>query len=320
MENTNPNNQYPNWVFTFNYGGEDQPSSDEATAFFDALCDQAVYACCGDETAPTTGQKHLQGYVQLKRKRRLGELKKFRYAQRVHWEPARGDSESNRDYCKKEGSFKEFGQVRVTNGGKRERLRWGDALRAIKDDKIDDIHPQILISHTRNIETLCKRYRPLPKDLLPGTTHFWVYGPTGTGKSRAAREEFEHNFYDKMQNKWWDHYNGESNVLIDDLGRDVARKLTNHLKRWLDMYRFPSESKGSVSAGTRPQKFIITSNWHPAQIWTDPEDLEPILRRVEVIYMGPPEREYKDGSSAVGFELKRTDGHDDSILEFLESV
>jgi len=308
-------NQYPNWVYTFNYGGPEQPTLSEAEGFFSAVCELAKYAVYGEEVAPTTGQAHHQGYIQFKRKRRLTELKKLPYAQRVHFEPARGDSKSASDYCKKEGNFKEFGDLRVTDGGKRERLRWGDALRMIKEDKVDEIQAQILICHTRNIENLYKRYRPLASDLEPGTKHYWVYGPTGTGKSRSARHEFNHKFYDKMQNKWWDHYNGEENVLIDDLGRDVALKLTNHLKRWLDIYCFPAESKGSVSAGIRPKCIIITSNYHPKQIWSDSSDLEPIMRRINIVYFGPPELElFKDDSemtgTVVGFELKRTDTED----------
>ncbi|MBW3986176.1 hypothetical protein HHB58_11190, partial [Neisseria meningitidis] len=36
--------------------------------------DEINYFVCGDETAPSTGQKHLQGYVSFKKLIRLGGL------------------------------------------------------------------------------------------------------------------------------------------------------------------------------------------------------------------------------------------------------
>nr|AAA17783.1 orf1 [Banana bunchy top virus] len=59
------------WCFTLNYS-----SAAERENFLSLLKEEDVhYAVVGDEVAPATGQKHLQGYLSLKKKmpRRIEE-------------------------------------------------------------------------------------------------------------------------------------------------------------------------------------------------------------------------------------------------------
>lgn len=279
--------QHPNWCFTFNYDAGQEPG---VLQFWEDLCEKAHYAIAGYEVAPTTGQLHLQGYVQFESKQRLTALKRLRNGFGVHWEPARGDEEDNITYCSKGGKTIVHGdEPRIINGGKRVKREWDETLRLCKLGKFEEINAQVQITQCRNLEYIHKKYMSRPADLDPNTRMKWIYGPTGTGKSRLAREIMAgHTWYDKTQNKWWDHYDGEEYVLIDDLEKDYALKLIAHLKRWLDIYPFVGEMKGSVQKFIRPQNVIITSNFHPNQIFDLPEWLEPILRRVEVIYKGPP--------------------------------
>jgi len=55
-----------------------------------------------------------------------------------------------------------------------------------------------------------------------------------------------------------------------------------HLKIWADRYAFNVEVKGG-SMYVRPKIIVITSNYHPKDIWNDNTTLEPILRRFKVI-------------------------------------
>ena len=108
----------------------------------------------------------------------------------------------------------------------------------------------------------------------------WHWGPTGTGKSLHCRTTYP-EAYIKMPNKWWDGYQEEKVVLIEDIQTEHAC-LGYHFKIWADHYPYPAEIKGTTTK-IRPQKILVTSNYHPRDIWTDPAVLEPILRRFKVI-------------------------------------
>lgn len=79
--------------------------------------------------------------------------------------------------------------------------------------------------------------REFPKKCL------WYYGEPRTGKTREARAEGDP--YIKLANKWWDGYDGQKKVVIDDLGVEKGKTLVDHLKLWADPWNNqPGENKG----------------------------------------------------------------------------
>lgn len=114
----------------------------------------------------------------------------------------------------------------------------------------------------------------------------WFHGDPGVGKSRGCRDVYP-GLYNKPINKWWDGYQGESVVLLDDFGPE-HKVLAHYLKQWADHYPFTAETKGS-SSKLRPDRILVTSNYHPRDIWTDDQVLlAAIDRRFTVLEITAP--------------------------------
>lgn len=104
----------------------------------------------------------------------------------------------------------------------------------------------------------------------------WLWGEARSGKSTTARVG---DYYLKLGNKWWDGYKGEKRVVIDDLGKETAKALTDKLKLWADPhFDQTGETKGGAVLLTFDE-LIVTANWHPYDVWGETADYEPIKMR-----------------------------------------
>lgn len=228
------------------------------------------------------GTEHWQLFVAFTKKCRLAAVKAS--VGNGHWEPSRSEAAEN--YVWKEdtaipGTRFELGAKAFNPSSGTDWARIKDLAKAGRISECLEIAPDATIRHYASLKAISRDFMEKPPDLSTVCGQ-WIYGPPGVGKSHFAREMYT-NIYDKMCNKWWDGYQGQKTVLIDDF--DLSHKvLGHHLKRWADKYSFLAESKGH-SANIRPDRIIVTSNYKPEDIFDDPALIEAINRRFYRIYI-----------------------------------
>lgn len=262
-----------------------------------------TYIVCGKEICPTTGTPHLQFYVRLK-SAAMGRSMKKRYPL-VSWRKAHGTCKDNQLYCSKGEGVKlptggylnhglnadvfERGEPCESSphekGGAANAERWQCAKNSAISGSFEEIDPEICIKYYNNLKLLQRDYQVVPDRLPDGhQVGYWYWGESRTGKSHAARAEYPFAYLKHAETKWWDGYAGEEAVIIDDFDKYHVKQ-GHSLKLWGDYYPFPAEVKGS-SMKIRPKVVIITSNYHPKQIWEDQATIEPLLQRFKVVHFG----------------------------------
>jgi hypothetical protein len=119
-----------------------------------------------------------------------------------------------------------------------------------------------------------------PVAQLDSVCGIWVWGDSGSGKTRAVLSMWPDAF-PKPRNIWWDGYQGEEVALLDDVDCfDV--KLGGVIKHWADFAPFIGQVKGG-SIKIRPKRLVVTSQYQIEDIWSDKETREALLRRFKVV-------------------------------------
>lgn len=250
------------------------------------ICNRFVgcYLVFGYEVAPTTGTPHLQGFVYFVNKKAFSSVLKI-LPKGCHFEEIEKSVTANIRYCKKDGNFEEFGKLpselrrqseapRRSNPRVSREMLMNTSLSRLVDDGVVSVYSVPTLRRARDI--LAMENEPYTHDDVRGV---WYYGEPGVGKSYKARTE-NPDAYIKAQNKWFDGYAGQKVIILDDLD---SACLGHYLKIWADRYSCVGETKGSTVQLVH-EKFIVTSNYHPSDLW--PEDVllqQAITRRFEII-------------------------------------
>lgn len=254
---------------------------------------RAKYLLYGKETAPSTGTKHLQGFVVFPSLKNLPAVV-AELPRGAHVEVCRGNVQDNVKYCKKGGDFVEMGAA-PADKRKETMEEWALAKKQAEEGKFDDIRPDFYCRYLHNWEMI--RQRKLQKqklEWLPAVCGEWWWGVSGAGKSWKARAENPGAFI-HTRTHWWNGYDGQDVVIMDEMTPDFARMMRCHLCEWADIYPFNAEIKNSMQF-IRPKKVIVISNFSPEECFPLAKDLEAIRRRYKVTHFS---QVYRAGAVAL---------------------
>lgn len=119
---------------------------------------------------------------------------------------------------------------------------------------------------------------------------FWLHGGTGTGKTRSVYHKFgiDKVYSKNVANKWFDNYNQEPCLLLDELRAGQACAEFSFLLTLTDRYPMSIEVKGASCQVNSPI-IVITAPMPPQlmfQSQSEHDSLQQLLRRItQVIEM-----------------------------------
>lgn len=245
------------------------------------------YIVAGEEIAPGTGTRHLQGYVVWRNGKTVSAVRTLLPG--CHITVSRGNHVQNDRYCRKtrdtddvpNGVIYHRGDLPAdpADRGAAEKARWEIAWTLAKAGSIEEIPADIRVRQYSTLRRIERDFMP-EMERLRGPCGTWIWGVAGCGKTRSVIEQIPDSF-PKPRNQWWDGYQREEVVLVDDVDKfDV--KLGGYFKHWADAYPFIGEVKGG-SQKIRPKRLIVTSQYRIEDIWEDEATRAALLRRFVVV-------------------------------------
>jgi len=241
-----------NVCFTHNHYGESDIEAIQTLTF-------VKYGCIGKEVGES-GTPHLQGYLHMNKAKALSavikNLKKV-LGTAPHVEICKGSPQANIEYCSKGGDFVEWGE-RPKQG---RRMDLEHAAQMVRDGKrmieIADEHPGTFIRYHKGIRAYKELHDAEKAADWRDVKCYLLTGPTGCGKTRHAMESAERVY--KIQGsdlQWWDGYEGEEVILIDEYANDM--KITK-LLALLDGYKLRLPVKGGFTYAAWKEVYITTN-------------------------------------------------------------
>ena len=235
------------------------------------------YMGVGIEICPDTGKKHVQGMVQFNSVRRMGGIKFLFGSKKIHLEPMKGTCAQNEVYCSKGGMYTEWGKY--TQQGARSDL---DAIKVILDN--NGTMKSVAESHFGDFCRYNRGFAKYKELVLKGDTVkwrtvevIWISGPTGSGKTRMACAA-PCFMIAASQMGWWDGYEGEKTLCIDEYANDG--KIT-HMLSLLDGYQKRLPIKGGFTYANWDKVYVTTNlRWAEVHPRANPSHVAALERRI----------------------------------------
>lgn len=287
-----------NWLFTLN-----NPTEEECPKKWKLdLLKLVIY----QEEVGETGTPHYQGYVEFTTPRRITTLKTI--SPRAHWETRSGTRDQAVLYVTKDDTrtqfpqgwsarnpnewttfnpedvnsfwsylgFKKMPEAKSSDkdyANKRRLLNIKDKLlngsTSVKQVSLDDF--DLWVRYHRAFNEFVSMHTPPRNGEVE--VHI-VCGPTGTGKSKWAKDTYPDAYW-KQRSKWWDNYFGHTAVVIDEF---YGWLQYDTLLRLLDRYPMLVETKGGQVQFVA-KHIVITSNMFPHKWYNSDNCYLPALAR-----------------------------------------
>lgn len=259
------------WVFTLNNYTE------EEEALLEFMADEAEYLVVGYEVGEE-GTPHLQGAVVWKKPRRLAAVRKE--LERAHWEVMRGTTAQAAEYCKKEGEFREWGAMPGPSNKEDRKQVWRDLIAIAETQGVDEAmgllkeaQPAVYVMNGQRVAGNLIQGKPFEgvREVV------WLWGETGSGKSRTAHEagcvpcEYGNRFFSFPP--------GATKVVIEEIDK-IDLPLHEFLKI-TDRYGLKVNVKGGYQAWT-PEVIYFTSTVPPEMVFPG-ANLPQVIRRITQI-------------------------------------
>ena len=141
-----------NWCFT---GWPDH--MDDPGVFYDEA--KMTYLLIGYETCPESGKDHFQCFVQFKNKIRFNGVKAI-FGNEIHLEACKGSPEQNITYCKKGGTYNEYGNQQL-QGARNDLKLAAEAAKTMTFEELmeDDDHGPVVARHMQYFRTLYANWK-----------------------------------------------------------------------------------------------------------------------------------------------------------------
>lgn len=244
------------------------------------------YAVYGEEICPKTGKIHWQSYIELYNSQRWNWIKKAYEDNTIHIGARKGSRTQARDYCLKDNKYEEYGKWIKGQGHRSDLETIADGLIS-GETTLEEVMTQAPATYCqyrnglRDIAALGTKKKILNKGAVEPKVVV-ITGPTGLGKTHRAVYEHKANFLIKGKDlDWWQDYNGEDRVVIDEYDNDVS---CTHFMDLIGKRYFPLRLnvKGSHSYANW-DIIVITTNLKKEELHANakPEHRRAMFRRID---------------------------------------
>lgn len=186
--------------------------------------------------------------------------------------------DQDQTYLKKDGNYEEHGEPQK---GKGKRTDLDMIKKIIKNggtmSEIIDVSSNF---QSLKMGELLFKYRERKRAVKPIEV-YWFYGGAGSGKTKFVFDA-EDDIFRPTSKKWWEGYDGDRVVLIDDWRPSWCSYV--ELLKFTDIYPFKVETKGG-SREVKYDKLYITSDRSPYDYYVkdgimDKEEYKQLERRI----------------------------------------